>query len=146
MQSKKLKQPTRVLKKKCLQSQLHLQDPIWLRFLSMMVDGQPKNMLSCCTTSPRTSMHGIKFDCKSHGTGSKQMRELSSYLIWRKKGDVQKLQNMKHINGVSKNGKLSSRLESWTMQHFQAVPLLKELRRCVYFQKSMRLFVRMIQE
>ena len=34
------------LKKKCLQSQLHLQGPKWLRFLSMMVDGQPKNMLS----------------------------------------------------------------------------------------------------
>jgi len=72
-------------------------------------------------------------------------RSQSSYLIWRKKGDVSKLQNMKHINGVSQNGKLRSRLEDWTMQPFQAVPLLKELRRYVNFHESMRHFVRMIQ-
>ena len=63
----------------------------------------------------------------------------------REKGNVQKLQNMKHINGVSKNGKLRSRPVSLTMQHFHVVPLLKELRRCVCFQMSMRPFVRMIQ-
>ena len=36
----------------------------------------------------------------------------STIVIWRKKGDVQKLQNTKHINGVSQNGKLRSRLKS----------------------------------
>ena len=41
---------------------------------------------------------------------------------------------------------LSSRRSNWTMQHFQAVPLLKELRRCVCFPMSMRPFVRMIQK
>ena len=113
-----MKQPMHLLKKKCLLSQLHLQGPIWLRFLSMMVDGQQMNMRNCYTTSPRISTNGIKFDCKSYGTGSKPIREPTRCVIWREKGNVSKLQNMKHINGVSKNGKLRSRLESLTMQHF----------------------------
>ena len=75
----------------------------------MMVDGQPRNMPNCYSTSPRTSMNGIKSDCKSCGTDSKLMRDLTHSLTWREKGDVQKLQNIKHINGVSKNGKLRSR-------------------------------------
>ena len=72
---------------KCLQSQPLLQGPMSLRFLSMMVDGQPKNMQSCCSTLPTTSMNGIKFDCKSYGTSSRLKRELSSYLTWRQKGE-----------------------------------------------------------
>ena len=104
----------------------------------MMVDGQQKSMLNCYGTSPKTLMHMIRLNCNYYWTGSMLRRKRSSYLIWREKGDVQKLQNMKHINGVSQNGKLSSKLEDWTMQHFQAVPLLRELRRCVNFQESMR--------
>ena len=79
-----------------------------------MVDGQLTSMQSCCTTSPRTSMNGIKFDCRSYGTGSKQLQDLRSYLIWREKGNLQKLQNMKLINGVSKNGKSKVKARSST--------------------------------
>ena len=61
------------------------------------------------------------------------------------RAQTQQLQSMKHINGVSKNGKLRSKLESYTIQHSRVVPLLKELRRCVCFPMSMRPFVRMIQ-
>ena len=47
---------------------------------------------------------------------------------------------MKHINRVSKNGKLESRLVSLTMQHFHVAPLQRELRRCVHFLMSMKHF------
>ena len=43
---------------------------------------------------------------------------------------------MKHIYGVSKNGKQESRPVSLTMQQLHAALLQKELRRCVYFQMS----------
>ena len=67
-----------------------------------------------------------------------------SFVTWRENDDKQKLQNMKHIYGVSKNGKLKSRPVSLTMQQFHVALLQKELRRCVCFQMSMQLFVRMI--
>ena len=41
---------------------------------------------------------------------------------------VQKLQSIKHINGVSKNGKLRSRLVAFTMLQFHAAPLQQEPR------------------
>ena len=53
----------------------------------MMVDGQPKSMLSCYGTLLKTSMHEIKLNCRCYWTGSKLRRELSRYLTWRRKGD-----------------------------------------------------------
>ena len=152
MQSNSMKQLKRLQAQRVLFQQSSSMMPLqsqhcpqgWGRFLSMMVDGQPKNMPNCYSTSPRTSMNGIKSDCKSCGTGSKLMRDLIHSLTWREKGDVQ-LQSIKHINGVSKNGKLRARLAALTMLQFHAAPLQQELRLCVHFLMSMQLFVRMIQ-
>ena len=51
-----------------------------------------------------------------------------------------------HQRSIDEWEAISSRRSNWTMQHFQAVPLLKELCRCVCFPMSMRPFVRMIQK
>ena len=63
-------------------------------------------------------------------------------MTWKGTDDKMKLQSMKHINEVSRNGKLEFKLQISIIQPFHVVRLQRELRRCV---TSMKHFVRMIQ-
>ena len=100
---------------------------------------------SCYGTSPMTSMKGTRLSCMCYWKDSKSRQEPRPSVTWKGKGNRHKLQNMKHTNEVSKNGMPRYELEGWMLHHFQAVHLLKAFHRNVYFQVSMRPFVRMIQ-
>ena len=66
-------------------------------------------------------------------------------MTWKGSGSKLQLQSMKHINEISRSGKLEFKLQSSAIQLFQVVQLQREFRRCVHFLMFMTHFVRMIQ-
>ena len=66
-------------------------------------------------------------------------------MTWKGNGSKLQLRSMKHINEVSRSGKLESKPQSSAIHLCHVVHLQREFRRCVHFLMFMTHFVRMIQ-